>query len=104
MENADASRSGSEPAQLSDDMNVLEAEIAEFTLLREKALARVKELMAAENPREGVSHHQEIFQLQQDKLRYDVEIKFRQNKINRINLGVSEDNAASGGLSDGFLF
>ncbi|WP_147820035.1 hypothetical protein [Salidesulfovibrio onnuriiensis] len=104
MKNAGASRSDSEPARLSDDVNVLESEIARFTLEREKALTRVKELMAAEDPKQGISHHEEIFRLQQDKLRFDVEIKFRQNKINRINLGMDENEAASGGPADGFLF
>lgn len=104
MGNADASGSNNGSASLSEDIEVLEAEIAGFTLEREKAQARVRELMAEENPREGISHHEEIFRLQQDKLRFDVEIKFRQNKINRIKLGVSDDTTASGGLSDGFLF
>ncbi len=104
MENAGASRSNNGPARLSDDIAVLESEIARFTLQREKALARVRELMAAEDPGKGISHHEEIFRLQQDKLRFDVEIKFRQNKINRINLGMDEDGTPGGGLSDGFLF
>lgn len=103
MTSADESKSAPELARLSDDIPTLEAEAARFSLQREKTLARIRELMAAEDLKAGITHHEEIFQLQQDKLRYDVEIKFRQNKINRINLGITEKEMQRG-PSDGFLF
>lgn len=103
MTNAEESKCGPEAAQLSDDIPTLEAEVAAYTLQKEKAAARIRELMAAENPKQGITHHEEIFSLQQDKLRLEVEVKFRQNKINRIRLGVT-DEEMQGGASDGFLF
>lgn len=89
--------------RLSDDVNVLEAEVAQMTLAREKAEQAIRELRAAEDPKKRISHHEEIFQMQQEKLRLEVDIKFRTNKINRINLGISELDA-SDGIKNGFLF
>jgi hypothetical protein len=99
----DASKSVPEGAQLSDDINVLEAEIARFSLEIKRTVQRIRDLMADEDPVAGISHHQDIFQAQQDKLRMEVEVKFRQNKINRIRLGVNAEDV-QGGPSDGFLF
>jgi hypothetical protein len=47
-------------------------------------LARIKALMAAEDPATGVFHAQEIFGLRQDKLRLDVELDTRRRQIKRI--------------------
>lgn len=101
MTHAEESRSGEK--RLSDDINVLEAEVAQLNLDLEKAKLTVRELMAAEDPKAGVFHHDEIFRTQQDKLRIEVEIQFRTNKINRINLGISEMEPSEG-LKNGFLF
>ncbi|QJB56356.1 hypothetical protein [Pseudodesulfovibrio sp. zrk46] len=107
MTNADESKSVSPVEQgekrLSDDVNVLEAEVAQMTLEREKAIQSIRDLREAEDPVKKIYHHEEIFQAQQLKLRLDVEIKFRTNKINRINLGM-EEMETSPGLSKGFLF
>jgi len=100
MTPADESRSG-EP-RLSEDIPTLEAEIASLTLEREKTALTIRELMAAEKPAEGVFHHKEIFELQRDKLRLDVDIQFRVNKINRLNLGIDGLDPAE--PRDGFLF
>jgi len=89
--------------RLSDDVNVLEAEVAQMTLQREKTEQAVRDLRAAEDPVKRISHHEEIFRLQQEKLRLEVDIKFRTNKINRINMGISELDA-SDGVKSGFLF
>ncbi|MBG0791499.1 MAG: hypothetical protein H0S80_13485 [Desulfovibrionaceae bacterium] len=107
MTPADESKSAS-PApegekRLSDDIAVLEAEVAEMTLRREKVVRMVRDLRAAEDPANKIFHHEEIFQAQQEKLRLDVEIQFRTNKINRINLGMDE-MAVSDGVKGGFLF
>lgn len=101
MTPAEESRSGEK--RLSDDINVLEAEVAQLNLELERTKLAVRELMGAEDPAKNVFHHEEIFRLQQDKLRLDVEIQFRTNKINRINLGIS-DMEPSDGVKNGFLF
>jgi hypothetical protein len=46
--------------------------------------ARVQDLLRREDPERGVTHHEEIFRLQQDKLRMDTEIQFLQVKLRRI--------------------
>lgn len=101
-EDVSKSNPNTEP-QLSDDIPTLEAEIAQITLEREKAIQKAQELRAAEDPVKRISYHQEIHDLQQDKLRMDVDIKFREVKINRIRKGVSE-NRGGEEPSDGFLF
>jgi len=62
----------------------LEAEIQDFHFQQESCAARIKELLFSERPFEGIVHAREIFRLQQDKLRLQVEIHCRRNKINRI--------------------
>lgn len=89
--------------RLSDDIPTLEAEVAEMTLQREKVMQAVRDLRDAEDPANRIYHHEEIFELQQEKLRLDVDIKFRTNKINRIQLGIDEMDASSG-VKNGFLF
>ena len=106
MTNAEESKSASPESgevRLSDDIHVLEAEVAQMTLQREKVMQMIRDLRDAEDPKTGVYHHKEIFEAQQEKLRLDVDIKFRTNKINRINLGISELEA-SDGVKGGFLF
>lgn len=89
--------------RLSDDIPTLEAEAAQMTLQQEKVIKSIRELMAAEDPRNGIYHHTEIFELQQEKLRLGVDIKFRTNKINRIKLGI-DDMEPGEGPKNGFLF
>jgi hypothetical protein len=64
----------------------LEAEQDDLTAQKISCAARIKELLFSEKPSEGIVHAQEIFRLQQDKLRLQVEIDCRRNKINRIRL------------------
>jgi len=92
-----------EETRLSDDIPTLEAEVAEMTLHREKVMQAIRDLRDAEDPANKIFHHEEIFQMQQEKLRLDVDIKFRTNKINRINLGMDESQV-SDGVKSGFLF
>lgn len=89
--------------RLPDDIPTLEAEIAQMTLELEKAEQAILDLRAAEDPVKRISHHEEIFKMQQEKLRLGVDIKFRTNKINRINMGIDEMDASSG-VKSGFLF
>jgi hypothetical protein len=74
--------------------------MAEFTAQRDECVRRVQELMAAEDPAAGIFHATEIYNLQKDKLRLDVEIEFKRKKINRIRLGFDESDvvASAGGL------
>ncbi len=107
MTHADESRSAN-PApegekRLPDDIPTLEAEVAHLTLEREKTMKAIRDLREAEDAGRGIYHHEEIFRLQQEKLRLDVDIKFRTNKINRINLGMDEAGV-SDGVKGGFLF
>ena len=77
-----------------------EAEMARFAEERDACVTRCRELLAAEDPAKGVFHAAEIFRLQQDKLRLEVEMEFRRKKINRIRLGIGEDAAhCAGGLA-----
>lgn len=77
-----------------------EAELARFAQERDACVTRCRELLAAEDPAKGVFHAAEIFRLQQDKLRLEVEMEFRRKKINRIRLGIDEDAAhCAGGLA-----
>ncbi len=100
MTNAEESKSAEK--RLSDDIPTLETEIEELTLERDNAIKAKLEFMAAEDPKNGIFHNTEIFELQQDKLRLDVEIQFRVNKINRINLGI--EGIGPEEPQSGFLF
>ncbi|PTN39008.1 hypothetical protein [Desulfonatronum sp. SC1] len=64
----------------------LEAEMDDYKAQQIACAARFKELLFSEKTSEGIVHAQEIFRLQQDKLRLQVEIDCRRNKINRIRL------------------
>jgi len=90
-------------APLSDEEAIAraEAEMAAFATERDACVARCRELMAAEDPARGVFHAAEIFRLQQDKLRLEVEMELRRKKINRIRLGIQELGLPSAG---GLLF
>lgn len=101
MTREDESKSGDK--RLSDDIHVLEAEVAQLNVELEKTKLAVRQLRDEEDPAQGVYRHEEIFRAQQDKLRLDVEIQFRTNKINRIKLGI-EDMEPSEGVKNGFLF
>ena len=79
-----------------------EAEIASFTTQRDDCVRRVRELMAAEDVAKGVFHSEEIFLNQRDKLRLEVEIQFRTNKINRIRKGFTDQ--VGGPDTGGLLF
>ena len=86
----------------SEAIALCEAEIAELTAQRDACVRRVRELMAAEDVAKGVFHSEEIFLNQRDKLRLEVEIQFRTNKINRIRKGYAENDGPP--ATGGFLF
>lgn len=70
----------------------LQAEMDGFASEKAACEQKTRELMAAEDPARGVFHAQEIFALRRDKLRLEVEMEFRRKKINRIRLGITEED------------
>lgn len=71
-------------ASVSEAIVALESEIVDFSRQQAECADRVKKLMLEEDPARGIVFAKEIFTLQQEKLRLEVEIQFRRNKINRI--------------------
>ncbi|GAB7079664.1 hypothetical protein [Megalodesulfovibrio paquesii] len=69
------------------EISRLREEIANLESEKRAAETRAQQLRASENPALGVYFAQEIFQAQQEKLRLEVEIKLRKNKINRLQMG-----------------
>lgn len=68
----------------SQQIEVLEQEVAVFKNQYTEIVARVKELLYTEDPTSDCTHHEEIFRLQQNKLRIDTEIQFLNVKIRRL--------------------
>lgn len=62
----------------------LEDEIRELMAQKDACVVKIKELLFNENTSAGIVHAREIFTQQQDKLRLQVEVDCRRNKINRI--------------------
>ncbi len=69
-------------------LSQLHEEIAALENEKERTEQRVHKLRASENPDLGVFFAQEIFEAQQEKLRLEVELQFRRNKVNRIKQGI----------------
>lgn len=65
-----------------------EAELAGFAAEKKAAEERIRELRAREDFKNGVYFPKEIFEAQQDKLRLETEMLFRQNTIKRLRLGL----------------
>jgi len=72
---------------VSDEIKILEAEAAELAAERAEMEARVRELREKEDLSQGIVFSKEIYEAQQNKLRLDVDIQFRRNKINRLKGG-----------------
>lgn len=66
------------------EVEELAAQIAGLTEKREAVLNRVRELMAAEDPKAGIFHAQEIFAARQEKLTLDTEIEIVRRRRNRL--------------------
>lgn len=73
-----------ENALKSAEMTQLEQEIRIFQAEQAALQERIKTLLLNENPEQGQTHHEEIFHMQQDKLRMDTEIQFREVKLRRL--------------------
>ena len=65
-------------------IETIEKEIERFRTEQAAAEAKVKELLQREDPAHGITFHQDIFRLQQDKLRLDTEIQFLKVKLRRL--------------------
>ena len=74
----------------SEKIKAIEAEIKDLTRQKEEHEIKVRELMQSENPASGKFYAQEIFQHKQDKLRLEVELDWRQKRINRLTRGMEE--------------
>lgn len=77
--------SPSENESESRQIEVLEQEIDRFRAEHAEVQARILDLLRREDPAAGVTFHKDIFRLQQEKLRLDTEIQFRQVKLRRLN-------------------
>ncbi|WP_035244706.1 hypothetical protein [Desulfonatronovibrio hydrogenovorans] len=72
---------------VSEEIARLTSQMEDFINQRSQCRKKIRELMAAEDPKNRIFHHQEIFTLQQDSLRLEVEAELCRKKINRLNLG-----------------
>jgi len=79
-----------EEESVSAELERLSQEFEELKLQKETVEAQVKKLMAEEDPAQGVYYAQDIFRLQQDKLRLATEMEFRRRKQNRLRLAEEE--------------
>lgn len=68
----------------SQQIESIKSEIERFRTEQAEATAKVKELLRREDPARGITFHEDIFRLQQDKLRLDTEIQFLQVKLRRL--------------------
>jgi len=68
----------------SQQIKTIEKEIGRFKAEQADAQAKVKELLLQEDPARGITFHEDIFRLQQDKLRLDTEIQILQVKLRRL--------------------
>jgi hypothetical protein len=77
-----------ENASVSEQIESLSKEAETFKALQAEVTAKIRELRDKEDVRAGKSFAQEIFTLQQDKLRLETEIELRRKKINRLRLEI----------------
>lgn len=76
--------SPSASASESPQTEAIERDIDRIRTEQAAIQARVRDLLQREDPANGVVFHEEIFRLQQDKLRMDTEIQFLQVKLRRL--------------------
>ena len=69
----------------SRQIEIIEQEIDRFRSEHAEVHARILDLLRREDPANGVTYHEDIFRLQQEKLRLDTEIQFRQVQLRRLN-------------------
>ncbi len=66
------------------EIAALEEEIKDFINQRESVMQSIRDLRAGENRETGEHSASEIFMLQQQKLRLDAEVDYREKMIRRI--------------------
>jgi len=66
------------------EIAALEEEITDLKGQREAVMQQIRDLRASESREAGTHSAQEIFMLQQEKLRLDAEVDFREKRIRRI--------------------
>jgi hypothetical protein len=71
-------------ASASEAIAVLESKIIVFSRQQADCADRIKKLILTEDPTRGIVFAKEIFTLQQEKLRLEVEVQILRNKINRM--------------------
>jgi len=69
------------------DIALLEAEMADFLRRKQECETQVRRLRGEEDMAAGRFFAKEIFELQRDKMRLDVEAELRRKRINRLRLG-----------------
>ena len=69
-----------------DDAPGLQAGILRLTGEQRACIERLRAFLAAENPGQGVFYAAEIYALQQEKLRLEVEIEFHRRKLARLEM------------------
>ena len=65
-------------------IETIEREIDRFRAEQAAVQAEVLDFLRREDPAGGVTFHDDIFRLQQDKLRLDTEIQFLQVRLRRL--------------------
>ena len=70
------------------EMAVLCAEAEELAARQKQVVAEIRRLRETEDLEAGKVHAQEIFSLQQEKMRLEVEIELRRRRVNRIRLSL----------------
>ena len=68
------------------DMPGLRAGILRLSEEQRRCAERLRALRDAENPARGIFHASEIHELQQDKLRMEVELEFHRRKLARLEM------------------
>ena len=68
------------------DMPGLRAGILRLSEEQRRCAERLRALRDAENPAQGIFHASEIHELQQDKLRMEVELEFHRRKLARLEM------------------
>jgi hypothetical protein len=86
------------------DERIAELNVELEAILADKAAkaAEEKDFRAKEDAKQRISFAREIFELQHDQLRLNVEAEFVRKRIKRLELGYAEDDASACGPADGF--
>jgi len=72
---------------MTEDIEAIQREIADFEARQAECQSRIKALLAEEDPVAGVFRHAEIHEAKQEKLRLDFEVLYRRARIKRLRFG-----------------